>query len=251
MGEPTSPGRVRALVAVASVVLGLACTAPSLAAGFSVNPLRIYLHAGHMTETIQVRNDEESALSLQLRAYAWSQDERGKDLYDATDELIFFPKLLTLEPGEQRMVRVGVRGLPPEGEQGYRIYLEELPDATPVPSGRLRTLLRVGVPVFRQPSQLEHVGEVVNVELDGCEASFSFANRGNAHLMLKSVAVRALDAAGDELDSGELRGWYVLAGRERPYRYAIPEEACAATSRLEVHVESDQGSFVGVVDDPS
>jgi fimbrial chaperone protein len=251
MGDPSSPGRVRALAVIVTIVYGLLAAPLARAAGFSVNPLRIYLHAGHMTETIHVRNDEEKALSLQLRAYSWSQDEDGRDHYDATDELIFFPKLLTLEPGETRMVRVGVRGTPPEGEQGYRIYLEELPDATPVPTGRLRTLLRVGVPIFRQPQQLEHVGEVVDVELDGCEARFSFANRGNAHLMLKSVSVRALGESGDEVASGELRGWYVLAGRERPYSYAIPAEACAATSRFEVHIESDQGSFVGVMDDPS
>ncbi len=54
---------------------------------------------------------------------------RGRlDLYEATDELVFFPKLLVLKPDESRMVRVGIEGIPPEKEKAYRIYLEELPD---------------------------------------------------------------------------------------------------------------------------
>ena len=246
--EPTSHGTVCAIVAIACCLFGIGS---AMAAGFAVKPLRIHLYQGHMTESIEVSNDEAVALSMQLRAYAWSQDGEGLDIYEATDELIFFPKLLVLNPGEKRMVRVGVRGAPPESEKAYRIYLEERPDSRIVPQGRLRTLLRVGIPVFRQPAELDHSAEVIDVEIDDCEARFRFANRGNTYMMLKNVAVRALNGAGDELAAGQLRGWYVLTGRERPFVYTIPEEACKATERFEVRIESGPGSFEGVADNRS
>lgn len=247
-GEPTSPGAVCAIVAI---VYGLLGFTPALAAGFSINPLRVYLDAGHTTESIQIHNDHEKVLTMQLRAYAWSQNEEGLDLYEPTDELIFFPKLLTLDPDQTRIVRVGLLGPPAEGEKGYRIYLEELPGTEAVPKGRLRTLLRVGVPVFRRPLQQEQAGEIVGVELSECRVRFRFANRGNTHIRLKKVELRALSGAGNEVASSEMKSWYVLAGRERPYEYTLPDDVCAETQGLEVKVESEQGSFVGVLDDAS
>jgi fimbrial chaperone protein len=116
--EPTSPGPLCAIIAIVCGLLGIG---PAMATGFAVKPLRVHLYQGHMTESIVVSNDEAVALSMQIRAYAWSQDEEGQDIYEATDELIFFPKLLVLNPGEKRMVRVGVRGAPPESEKAYRI----------------------------------------------------------------------------------------------------------------------------------
>jgi fimbrial chaperone protein len=204
-----------------------------------------------MTESITIRNGENAVLSMQLRAYGWSQDEQGRDVYEPTDELIFFPKLLTLAPGEKRMVRVGVRGAPPEGELGYRIYLEELPETKSASPGGLRTLLRVGLPVFRQPAKVEQVGEVADLELERCQARFRVANRGNAHLRLNKVGIEAFGPNGQRLATGEMKGWYVLAGNERPYTYEFPDEVCEETRRLEVRVEAEHGSFEGAMDGPS
>jgi P pilus assembly chaperone PapD len=134
-GESNSPGCARVFATIVLIVYGLLGALPSVAAGFSINPLRVYLDPGHTTESIQVRSDQEDPLTMQLRAYVWRQDDQGQDLYEPTDELIFFPKLLTFEPGQTRMIRVGVRGAPPEGEHSYRIYFEELPGAEEVPAG--------------------------------------------------------------------------------------------------------------------
>jgi fimbrial chaperone protein len=243
--ESTSPAGLCAIIAIVYGILGFS---PVLAADFSVNPLRVYLDKGHTTESIKVRNDHLKELTMQLRAYTWSQDEEGRDVYEPTGDLVFFPKLLTLEPGQTRLVRVGVPGAPPDDEESYRIYLEELPDTREVPKGQLRTLLRVGVPVFRRPLQQQQAGDVIGVELIDCRARFRFANRGNTHIRLKKVVVRALGEAGDEIDSGELKGWYVLAGRDRFYEYTLSEDICTETQRIEVNVESEQGSFVGVTD---
>jgi fimbrial chaperone protein len=220
------------------------------AGGLAVQPVRVFLDPGRATQSIQVRNESEAALPLQLRAYRWTQDAQGRDGYEPTDGLIFFPRMMTLAPGEQRLVRIGVRGMAPEGEHTYRLYLEELPDPERAPAGGLRTVLRIGVPVFRRPSSLEFSGEVTGLRLEGCGVSFRVANRGNAHLMLQSVSLSAFDRSGALLTAADLKGWYVLAGGERPFTHALHEEMCRKVRRLRVDVVSDQASFEGVADVP-
>jgi fimbrial chaperone protein len=223
---------------------------PAQAGGLAIQPVRVFLDPGRTTQSIQVRNESDVALPLQLRAYEWSQDEQGRDAYRPTTELIFFPRMLTLAPGEQRIVRIGVRGMAPEGEHTYRLYLEELPEPATAPLEGLRTVLRVGVPVFRRPSSLAFAGEVIGLDLRDCRVSFRVANRGNAHLMLQAVSVSAFDRRGRQLADAGLKGWYVLAGRERPFTHTLPEDVCRNTRRLRVNAVSDQASFEGVADAP-
>ncbi len=220
------------------------------AGGLAVQPVRVFLDPGRTTQSIEVRNESGAALPLQLRAYRWTQDAHGRDSYEPTEELIFFPRMMTLAPGEQRLVRIGVRGMAPEGEHTYRLYLEELPDPATATAEGLRTVLRIGVPVFRRPASLEFSGEVAGLRLDGCDVSFRVVNRGNAHLMLQKVSLAAFDRSGAPLTTADLRGWYVLAGNERPFAHAFSEEACRKVRRLRVDVVSDQASFEGVADVP-
>jgi fimbrial chaperone protein len=221
-----------------------------MAGGLAVQPVRVFMDAGRTTESIQVRNEGDHPLPLQLRAYEWRQDDEGKDQYQPTEELIFFPRIMTLEPGAQRIVRIGVRGMAPEGEHCYRLYLEELPEPSTMPATGLRTLLRIGVPVFRRPASLEFAGEVAGLSLEDCRVSFKVVNQGNAHLMLQGVSLSAFDHAGRPLLSIDLKGWYVLAQRGTPFSHLLPEDVCAETRQLKVQVVSDQTSFEAVADVP-
>jgi hypothetical protein len=119
-----------------------------------------------------------------------------------------------------------------------------------MPATGLRTLLRIGVPVFRRPASLEFAGEVTGLSLEGCRASFRVVNQGNAHLMLQGVTLSAFDHAGRPLMSADLKGWYLLAQRGMPFSHLLPDDVCAETRQLKAQVVSDQTSFEDVADVP-
>src|SRR4051812_3587352 len=96
------------------VALSLLCCAfwaPAVAAAgeFTVNPILLELGAAARSGAITVRNDGKVPLSFQLQAMEWAQDTGGKDQYLETRDLIFYPKILTIEPGKEGLVRVGTR----------------------------------------------------------------------------------------------------------------------------------------------
>jgi hypothetical protein len=68
--------------------------------------------------------------------------------------------------------------------------------------------------------------------------------------MLQTVSVSAFDRGGSQLTAAALKGWYVLAGAERPFTHELPEDICRKTRRLQVDVVSDQTSFGEVTDVP-
>src|SRR5438045_1433233 len=97
----------------ALMLVALAVWAPILAAGeFTINPLRVSLDRTARASEIAVRNDDATPLRMQVQAMTWRQDVDGKDQYEPSDDLIFFPRALEIAPGESRIIRVGVKAAP-------------------------------------------------------------------------------------------------------------------------------------------
>ena len=92
---------------VASLCMFVACG--SVAGEFSVNPIRLELGAIAKSGVIGVRNEGKTKLSFQLQSMEWTQDATGKDLYADSSDLVFFPKIMSVEPGEEGLIRVGTK----------------------------------------------------------------------------------------------------------------------------------------------
>src|SRR5450432_1756242 len=112
------------------LLIALVAWAPSLVAGeFTINPLRVNLDRATRSSEITVRNDDTAPLRMQVQAMSWRQDAEGKDQYEVSDDLIYFPRALEILPGESRIIRVGVKAAPVSREETYRLFIEELPPA--------------------------------------------------------------------------------------------------------------------------
>ncbi|MFM2064350.1 MAG: fimbrial chaperone protein [Cyanobacteriota bacterium] len=73
---------------------------------FQVNPVRVSLSGQVSNQVLTVRNDSHETLRFQTNTYAWSQDSKGEMQLTATEDIFAFPCLFSLNPGEERRVRV-------------------------------------------------------------------------------------------------------------------------------------------------
>jgi fimbrial chaperone protein len=232
-------------VAVCGSAAAATLATPSPAcAQFTVTPVTVVFDKGAKTGVITVANDGSGKLHLQMKAFEWTQDQAGKDRYVETDDILFFPKLMIVNSKEQRLLRVGLKTAPGSTEKTYRLFLQEIPEASQDLSGtQIQVAIRFGVPIFVKPEIQKLDARMEALALDKGELKVTVRNDGNIHFVIQSVLVKAYDAAQTELFSKELTGWYVLAGNERSYATPIPAEICGSAARLSVAVKTNQASL--------
>lgn len=216
---------------------------PAPATIFEVRPIRLVFKAGNRTDILTVENGSDEKLSLKISAYQWNQDADGKDTYTETKDVLFFPRLLTLAGKEERIVRVGVKIPPGETEKTYRIFVEEIPVDKPLKRTGVRTVLRMGVPIFLEPVTNEVKGVVENLSAKTSQVSFQVSNQGTVHFMIKAIKVSGYDSAGTELFSNPLKGWYVHAGNSKTFHHEIPRDICSRVSRVQVEVATNKSTL--------
>jgi fimbrial chaperone protein len=220
------------------------------AASFEVNPIRVSLSPATPSGLLTVRNQSSEPLRFQVSAFAWRQSPLGEMVLDPTDELIVFPTMLSLKPGEARHLRVGSTAPLGGTEKTYRIFVEELPPLqVSGAGGTIRVLTRMGIPVFRSPTGSAPDPRVEGLAVQHDQVVFALRNLGNAFFMSRKVRVRGVSAEGRTVFTRELPGWYMLAGDRRAYEDALPPEACDA-ARLVVEVETETTSVQAKVDLP-
>lgn len=215
------------------------------AANFMVNPVKLFFSPKQKTDIIKIKNNAEQELSLQLTVFSWAQDEEAEDMYSPTEDIIVFPKILTIEGGTERIIRVGTRVPAGNGEKTYRLFLEELPTPRDAPEegATLRTLMKVGVPIFIAPVRAEAAGGIEGVGLKKGRLSLTVRNTGNVHFIIRAVNVEGMDAAGASVFQEQLKGWYLHGGNDRAFSLDIPEESCLRSSFIKVEVVTDKLSM--------
>ena len=109
------------------MVLGLVLQAGTLAASaFKVTPVRVNF-SGPSSTLLTLKNESDQPLRFQISSYVWSQDSKGAMQLTPTEDIVFFPALLSLNSGEERKVRVATTVTPAASAKTYRIFFEELP----------------------------------------------------------------------------------------------------------------------------
>jgi fimbrial chaperone protein len=222
-------------VAVVGLVLGQADAAR--AASFSVNPIQITLSASAKSALLTVKNETDLPVRFQVTLFAWSQDPSGQMVLAATQDVAFFPALLTLKPHEERKVRVGATVPPAAVEKTYRIFIEELPplEKPEAPSG-VTMLTRMGIPIFLQPAKVSSQAALRDLAVKGGHFGFRLLNTGTVHFIPQAVLVRGVDAAGAVVIDQKANGWYVLAGGVRVFDLGLDEKACSQVRSLTAEV---------------
>ena len=242
MPSPPRPASARFARAVLCAVSAFLVLSPSAAfCGWRVSPARIFLDPGVKSSVITVANEGDEKVNLQGKAMEWSQDPEGKDVYKETGDLVFFPRMLLLGKGEQKIVRAGMKVPAGTREKTYRLFLEEIPQPrkTTGDTAELTVAVKFGVPFFVKPLKAEVKGELTGAALAKGVVTATVRNGGNTHFRISSVSLRGTDSQGAETFTSKVDGWYLLADAVRSYSVPIPEGKCAGTAQIEIVVSTD------------
>ena len=233
----SASGRPAAILLAVAILVGFV---PAVsAATFTVNPTQIYFSGRTVSALLTVRNDSDETLRFQLSVFSWSQSPSGEPQLQPTQDIVFFPALLTLAPKEERKIRVGSSTKFGATEKTYRIFVEELPPTTrPGNAGAaIRVLTKMGVPIFLRPAKEVAQGGLSDLEMRNGTLHFNVRNSGTVHFMPQTIKVRGTAASGATVFERQLEGWYILAGGYREYDLSLPKPDCAKVTALAVEVQ--------------
>ncbi|MDQ3059424.1 MAG: fimbria/pilus periplasmic chaperone [Pseudomonadota bacterium] len=237
--------------ALAAWCCALLASGLASAGEFSVHPIRLELGGALRSGVIGVRNEGKEKLTFQLQAMAWTQDASGKDEYADTSDLIFFPKIMSVEPGEEGLVRVGSKNAVVPTERTYRLFIEELPGVAKKAEGsgaQINVLIRFGAPVFIKPLTPQDSLDIESLALARGVVTLRAKNTGNGHQMVQGIELKGADAQGNEVYALTLADRYLLAGTTKSYSTTIAADQCAKIATLALDFKTDKLSVTRKLD---
>jgi fimbrial chaperone protein len=204
------------------------------AASLRFVPMSILLDAAPRRAALTIMNTGDEKVTVQLQLMKWHQDGQGKDIYEPTKDLVFYPQIVSIAAGKEGTVRVGYDNAGTlSNEMAYRLFVQELPVRKPGEK-IIRIALRVGIPVFIAPSEPRPTITCEEARIVDGRFQATFRNGGNAHAMIQKISVTGIDASGTEIFSKELAGWYVLPGVSRPFAVEVAPEECRAAKVMRI-----------------
>ena len=235
-----------------SVVIGVAlfieaAPTPADAAQFDVTPVEAILSVHNRSQLLTIQNNSSETMRLQLSAFGWRDGANGEPVLSPTDEIIFFPELFSLLPGESRKIRVGSFVPAGEAEKTYRLYISQLkPLETPVArvttGPQIRVLLNIGIPIYIEPVAPSFVGEIDKFAMSNGVLSFELRNSGNLHFTARKMLVQGIGADGHTIFSRTANGTRILKGDVREYQLPpIATTECTAARTIDIEIDTEQG----------
>ena len=219
-----------ALAVSGSLALGVA-----EAGTLKVSPIKIFLPDDGKSEVIHVKNPDSNPALVQVQAVEWTTVEKLDDA-ERADEILAVPPIFEIAPNSEQVIRLAHRDAGGAAiEKAYRLLITEVPED--VRPGGVAFAVRLNMPLFVTPK-----GAVPDPEwrfgyTPSGEAELVLTNRGSAHLMVKSLALRS---AGDQRILFETDQFaYALAGTQQ--RWSLGYGQHGFPKSLEVHAETHLG----------
>lgn len=233
------------IITITSVFISVPLIAE--AGSFKAVPVRLYLDARTKTAVLKVKNDGDEKVTVQLEAVSWAQDSEGKDIYEPTKDIVFFPKIADIEKDQEKIIRVGYEGKKAEAsaaEKTYRLFVQELPVSKPGEVA-IKMAIRLGLPVFVAPEKAVKQGVIEKMDISEGSLRVRVRNKGNSHIIIGRIKAKGIDEAGADAFAAESAGWYVLAGGARVFAVDVAKTDCLKAKEIKVEAEADKAVISG------
>lgn len=210
-----------------------------------ISPIRIKMSAQDKSSSITVFNEDKVSLNFQVKAMEWTQQENGKDVYVDSEDIIFFPKVFTLEAGKERLIRIGLKAPTPVKEKTYRLFVEEIPSQQNKEGVAVQIALRFGIPIFVKPLKEDTKWEITKKMVSNSIFHLQMENKSNHHLQVHYIRIKGY-AGEKEVFSNDIKGWYVLSGSKRLFSGKLEE--CSKIDKILFQVVTDRFTFDDKID---
>lgn len=221
------------------LILMLLCNI-SLAGEFTVTPIRIDLDRENQSNSITVSNDGKKPINFVIKEMMWQQDKDGNDIYNSSQDLIYFPKSFKLEGGTSRIIRVGLKNPDlPLKERAYRLFIEEIPEGKLEGQTGVAIAIRFGVPIFIKPVNESFSVKLDNITFHKDKTDIIIKNLGNISIRFNSIELIGLNDKGNEIYKKQINGWYVFPDVNKKFSAPITYEECINTKKLIILLNTD------------
>ncbi|MGD1107173.1 MAG: fimbria/pilus periplasmic chaperone [Terracidiphilus sp.] len=234
-----------AALALASAAVILLFAGPAASAqALSVLPVNIFFSPGQKASSLTVTNVGKTETSIQIRAYAWSQQD-GDDQLTDSDAVVLSPPLATIAPGASQVIRLILRKLPQGREATYRILVDQIPP--PAEPGIVHMVLRMSIPIFAQPPTRAVPHLQFHLEIDAGKLVLVGINDGLSHEVIRDIVLSTSD--GRTLKEESSASPYILAGATRRWPIAAqgplpqPNETLQMVAHTDASVIQQQVGF--------
>ena len=199
----------RFVVLFALLIAGLSPT-KATAASLSVSPIRLdMIHPGN-SATLTLRNNGPRPINAQVRVFHWSAKD-GKDNFAETRNVVVSPPISTIRPGGDLNIRLlRTSGAAVQGEESYRVIVDEIPDANRVTNVGVTIAIRYQLPLFVISPEATKPQITWAVRMVGGKRVLVATNAGDVHLRIANLTVGNL-----KLGKG-LQGYVLGRSMNRP-----------------------------------
>ena len=206
--------KTSAAAAALALLLGL----PSQAAELRIAPVSIKVAAPQAATSVSVTNDGSQPVALQARIFGWRQSDAG-DKFFRSGDVVVSPPQLKLAPGQTGVVRlVRLSKAPIEGEESYRLLLDELPSPAKRNHSTVNIVMRHSLPVFFSGASTGQALPSWKAVRGKKGITLVGANGGGTHIRVSGLTLS--DRSGNRLSFGTGLNGYVLSNGTRTFEAA-------------------------------
>jgi|SRR5450631_1432236 fimbrial chaperone protein len=216
----------------------------SMAAQLRVEPILLEMNAPAASGTLMLHNDGDTEIAVQTRVLRWSQAD-GKETLETTTDVVASPPIARLTPGGDYVVRVvRVSKQPVQGEESYRVIVDQLPNFRLRKDRVVNLLIRQSIPVFFRNPQLSAPSVVWSFNNRDGKLFVLASNSGDERLRIASLRLR--DAAGLTVFFGNGLVGYVLGRSSMSWIVPSPQSNFGLSGSASITAQSDKGPINAV-----
>lgn len=232
-----------ASIALAGVLAAGLLALPAEGATVQVTPVLVQVAGPAAATSIEVANPGTTAVNVQIRVFRWVQ-QNGEDVLLPTTDVVVSPPMATLQPGGENVVRiVRVASAPRQGEESYRVIVDELPNPMGQQGGAaVNMVVRQSIPVFFVGG-----GGPPDIAWSLTPASGGYrvtaTNSGASRLRIANLSVT--DGNGRIVGVHQGLAGYVLSGSTMTW--LVPGSGLAAGQQVTIAGDGEGGRFNATV----